>query len=337
MIIILLSGGSGKRLWPLSSETMPKQFIKWFTNAEAERESLLQRIYRQITTVSPGADVLIAASKLQIPEIRDQLGDKVTICVEPSRKDTFPAIVLAASYLFYERRIPSDEVVAVCPVDPYVENTYYESVFSMEALVKADTAALTLMGVEPTGPSEKFGYILPAQKEPVSPVRAFVEKPDQASAQRYIAEGALWNAGVFAFRLGYILEKAHRVIDFTDYSDLYDRYDSLPGISFDFAVAEKETSIQVLRYSGAWRDIGSWESLSEVVEQKAIGKAVLDENCRNVSIVNHLEIPILVMGGKDLLVVASRDGILISDKPLCGSIKPYVEALHQEDPPAETP
>lgn len=330
MNIILLSGGSGKRLWPLSNDIRSKQFIKLFKDEQGEYESMVHRVYRQITTVDLNARVTVTTSKSQVSAIRNQLGDKVSICVEPCRRDTFPAIALAATYLHDELNIGLDEAVVVCPVDPYVENSYYETIKKLEGLVKADTANLTLMGIEPTVPSKKYGYIIPEQKSDVSPVKEFKEKPDKETATKYISQGAIWNAGVFAFRLGYLIDKAHSMIEFVDYRDLYSKYESLTKISFDYAVVEKEPSIQVMRYAGEWKDVGSWNMMSEVMADTVKGKATIDETCENVNVVNELDIPILVMGCKDLVVAASGDGILVSDKERSGQMKPYVEAIESE-------
>ncbi|MCD8007032.1 MAG: cupin domain-containing protein [Oscillospiraceae bacterium] len=327
MNIILLSGGSGKRLWPLSNDIRSKQFIKLFRNNNGDYESMVQRVYRQITEVNPLAKVTIATSKSQVSAIHNQLGDKVSICVEPCRRDTFPAIALAATYLHDELGVGLDEAVAVCPVDPYVDNTYYKAVNKLEALVSQGTENLTLMGIEPTVPSRKYGYIIPESKDYISKVKEFKEKPDKETAKQYISQGALWNAGVFAFKLGYLVDKAHSMIDFVDYRDLYSKYETLTKISFDYAVVEKEPSIQVMRYAGEWKDVGSWNMMAEVMADKVKGNVTLDEACENVNVVNELDIPILVMGCKDMVVAASTDGILVSDKERSGQMKPYVEAI----------
>lgn len=327
MNIILLSGGSGKRLWPLSNDVRSKQFIKLFKDNDGNYESMVHRVYNQIVSVDPDAKVTIATSKTQVSAICNQLGDKVSICTEPCRRDTFPAIVLAATYLHDELGIGLDEAVAVCPVDPYVDDTYYEALNKLEALVLEGTANLTLMGIEPTVPSKKYGYIIPESKDLVSKVKEFKEKPDKETAKLYISQGALWNAGVFAFKLGYLIDKAHSMIEFTDYRDLYAKYDTLTKISFDYAVAEKEPSIQVMRYAGEWKDVGSWNMMAEVMADKTKGNVTLDETCENVNAINELDIPILIMGCKDMVVAASTDGILVSDKERSGQMKPYVEAI----------
>lgn len=233
MNVILLSGGSGKRLWPLSNDVRSKQFIKLFKNND-EYESMVQRVYRQITTVDADAKITIATSKSQASAIKNQLGEKASICVEPCRRDTFPAIALAAAYLHDELGVAENEAVVVCPVDPYVDNTYYEAVKTLQELAEQGGANLTLMGIEPTYPSEKYGYIIPESSENVSKVKEFKEKPDVETAKKYLAQSALWNAGIFAFKLSYLLDKAHRMIDFEDYRDLFNKYDTLTKISFDY-------------------------------------------------------------------------------------------------------
>lgn len=327
MNIILLSGGSGKRLWPLSNDVRSKQFIKIYKDDDGEYESMVQRVYRQIVTVDTEAAVTIATSKSQVSAIRNQLGDKVSVCVEPCRRDTFPAIALAAAYLHDERGVRPEETIVVCPVDPYVTDAYYEAVKQLGDLAVQGNANLTLMGIEPTYPSEKYGYIIPQTSDRVSVVKEFREKPDVETAENYIEQGALWNAGVFAFKLGYLLEKAHSMIDFTDYHDLYAKYDTLEKISFDYAVVEKEASIQVMRFAGSWKDVGTWNMMTEVMADIAKGNVMIDDSCDNVNVINELDIPILCMGCRDMVIAASCDGILVADKGQSSYMKPYVEKI----------
>ena len=327
MQIILLSGGSGKRMWPLSNDIRSKQFIKLFRNGEGEYESMVQRVYRQIKTVDADTEITIATSKTQVSAIHNQLGDSVSVCVEPTRRDTFPAIALAAAYLKYESGVSEDEPVVVCPVDPYVDNAYYETVKRMGEIASKGEKNITLMGIEPTYPSEKYGYIIPKNKEELSDVSEFKEKPDVETAKRYISSGALWNGGVFAFKLGYMLDKAHGLLEFTDYRDLYNRYTDCEKISFDYAVVEKEESIQVLRYAGEWKDVGTWNMMAEVMAEEVKGNVMLDETTKDTNVINELDIPILVMGAKKMVIAASGDGILIADKEQSSYMKPYVEKI----------
>ena len=186
-----------------------------------------------------------------------------------------------------------------------------------------------LMGVEPTYPSEKYGYILPQNKETVSHVLSFREKPDADAAQRYIDEGALWNSGVFAYCLGYVLTRARRLLGGSDYEGLLAAYESLEKISFDYAVVEHESNIGVLRYGGAWKDLGTWNTLTEIMEETALGDAVLDDGCRNTHVVNEMDVPVLVMGAQNLVIAASPEGILVADKATSSYMKPYVERISQ--------
>lgn len=218
MNLVLLSGGSGQRLWPLSNDIRSKQFIKIFHREDGELESMVQRVYRQIKAVDTDATVTIATSKSQVSAIHNQLGEEVGISVEPCRRDTFPAIALAAVYLKDVQGVGEEESVVVCPVDPYVENDYFEALKALGDRAAVSSANLVLMGIEPTYPSEKYGYIIPIGKEQVSKVSMFKEKPTQEVAKDYIAKGALWNGGVFAFKLGYVLNRAHELIDFVDYT-----------------------------------------------------------------------------------------------------------------------
>lgn len=330
MNIILLSGGSGKRLWPLSNDIRSKQFIKMFKNENGEYESMVQRVYRQIKEVDPDANITIATSKKQVSSIHNQLGDSVSVCVEPARRDTFPAIVLASAFLKSEKKLGDNEVVIVCPVDPYVDSDYFESLLELYDMAKNGEQNLTLMGIEPTYPSEKYGYIVPKSKNKKSDVSCFVEKPDAERAKKYIEQGALWNGGIFAFKLGYMLDIAKKHLDFENYRDVFDKYDSLEKISFDYEVVEKEKSIKVMRFSGQWKDIGSWNTFAEEMHDNVIGKAVLDDKCENTNVVNELNIPLLCMGCKNMVIAASSDGILVSDKEQSSYMKPYVNEFDNQ-------
>ena len=335
MNIILLSGGSGKRLWPLSNDIRSKQFIKIFKKPEhhipmgteysGDYESMVQRIYRQIKSVDPDAIVTIATSKSQVSAIHNQLGPDVGVSVEPCRRDTFAAIALATAYLHDVKCVPEDEAVVVCPVDPYVEEGYFKCLNDMCAAAKQGDKNLVLMGIEPTYPSEKYGYI-----KPNGDGWAFTEKPTAEKAAEYIAGGALWNGGVFAYKLRYVLEKSKNLFGTSDYDTLFSSYTTLKKISFDYAVVEQETSIEVLKYSGTWKDLGTWNTLTEAMEENVVGDARINDKCENVHVVNELGVPVLVMGLKNAVVSASPEGILVSDKEQSSYIKPFVDEIDQQ-------
>lgn len=330
MNIILLSGGSGKRLWPLSNDVRSKQFIKIFKNENLEYESMIQKMYNQICKIDKNSKVTIATSKTQVSAIHNQLNEDVGISIEPCRKDTFPAIALATSYLYDVEKIDENEAVVVCPVDPYVNDDYFLTIEKLGNIAKNSDANLVLMGIKPTYPSEKYGYILPENDCEISNVSTFKEKPNKELAEKYIKQNALWNGGVFAYRLKYVLDIAHQLIDFKDYYDLYNRYSELEKISFDYAVVERENKIKVMKFDGEWKDLGTWNTLTESMDENTIGNAILSNTCNNVHVINELDIPILCMGLKDVVVSASPDGILVSDKEESSYIKPYVDNISDQ-------
>lgn len=330
MNIILLSGGCGKRLWPLSNEIRSKQFIKIFKNDEQIYESMIQRMYNQICKIDENAKITVATSKSQVSSIYNQLNTNVGISIEPCRRDTFPAIALASSYLHDVEKVDENESVVVCPVDPYVNDDYFLAIKKLGELAQDSEANLVLMGIEPTYPSEKYGYIIPSNGEEVSNVLTFKEKPNKELAQEYINQNALWNGGVFAYKLKYVLDIAHKLIDFKDYHDLYNKYSELEKISFDYAVVEKEKNIKVMRFDGEWKDLGTWNTLTEAMDENVIGNVILSDNCENVHVINELDLPVLCMGVKDIVVSAAPDGILVSDKEQSSYIKPYVDNINNQ-------
>ncbi len=363
MKIVLLSGGSGKRLWPLSNDIRSKQFLKVVKNEDGETESMLQRVHRQMQAAGLGDGVTVATGAAQVESIKGQLGEAVSIVVEPERRNTFPAIALSAAYLYFEKNCPMEETVVVLPVDPYVGEEYFRMLHKLDAAVQAGAADLVLMGVAPTYPSEKYGYIIPqdgrdekglarnipgnrgegkegifpgmCRKSPdaadgedgaqLLPVLEFREKPDMQTAGELIQKGGLWNCGVFAFKLSYLMAIVKKTIPCACYADVLRQYGEFEKTSFDYAVVEKAESVAVLPYHGEWKDLGTWNTLTEVMEEKPIGDVVVSEKCRNTHVINELSIPIVVMGAKDMIVAASPDGILVSDKEQSSYIKGYVE------------
>lgn len=329
MNIILLSGTSGNQLWPLTNDLRSSQFIKILKTKDGSYESVFQHTCRQIRKVDPSARIIAAATKAQASVIHNQMGDEVSVCVEPTRKNTFSVIALAAAYLRDMENIPQDEVVVVCPVDTYVADEYFDALQEMAELIERGESQLALLGIVPTEPNERYGYIVPENSDHICRVKTFKEKPGTAEAQKYMQDGALWNGGVFAFRLRYVLEKARSLIDFTDYEDLYGRYSELESLSFDYAVTEKEPEIQVIRYSGLWKDISTWKALSAEMTETAMGQALYDQSCEGIHVVNELNVPILCVGLKDMIVSASAEGILVAAQEKSSDIAPFVEQLQK--------
>ncbi len=288
---------------------------------------MVQRMYRKIKEVDPKAKITVATAEFQVPLLKEQLGENVGISIEPCRRDTFPAIALATAYLRDKQKVDENDSVVVCPVDPYVESDYYEMLKKLADRAKESEANLVLMGMEPTYPSELYGYVIPENSEALSKVEAFKEKPDAKTAAEYIEKGALWNGGVFAYRIGYVMEKAKQLLSVETYEAMFDGYADCKKISFDYAVAEKEPLIEIMRFSGSWKDLGTFDTLTEVLPPNAIGKSIMDEFCENVHVLNETDQPVLAMGLKNVVIAVSKDGILVADKDRSGAIKPFVDRI----------
>jgi len=327
--IVLLSGGSGKRLWPLSNDVRSKQFLRIFEEDSGEFSSMIQRVYGDIKKVMPDVKITVAAPKKQLSILNNQIGVNCPVSKEPLRRDTFPAISLASFYLKDVLQADLNEVVVFMPVDPYVNSDFFTSVKRLGEIAKTSEKNIMLMGIKPTYPSAKYGYIFPKTDEEISSVKYFKEKPDAETAEGYLKQNALWNSGLFAMKLSYIIEKSSAILNVKSYRELYDNYAKITPISFDYAVVEKEEKIGMLRYNGEWKDLGTWNTLSEVMN-KTLGDVTLSKDTKNTTAINELDVPVLVMGIDNAVVVASANGILVSDKKESSYIKPYVEKFPQE-------
>ena len=331
MQLVLLSGGSGKRLWPLSNNARSKQFLPLLEKEDGAMESMVQRVVRQVREAHLTDDITLAANASQLDIIINQLGDSVSVVTEPERRDTFPAIALASGYLKLKKGCPDDEVVVIMPCDPFTEAGYFETIGRMVRCVEADVAELVLMGITPTYPSEKYGYVVPVtdhlMAEGSMAVSKFTEKPNVERAKELLEMGALWNGGVFAFRLGYMMEIAQRYVKADSFEEMRSRYSEFPKISFDYEVAEKADSVAVLPYSGQWKDLGTWNTLTDELHHHIIGNAVMGPRCTNTHVINELQYPIYVDGMEDTVIAASPDGIIVCRKKYTEDIKKAVDHL----------
>lgn len=331
MRLILLSGGSGKRLWPLSNDARSKQFLKVLEKINGDRESMVQRVWGQLKAVRLADSAVVATSKSQVDMIQSQLGESVRIVVEPERRDTYPAIALAATYLSSVEHVSVNEVVVVLPVDSFVDDRFFQRVKELEDVLLITEADLALVGVTPTYPSEKYGYIVPESDQinhPFVKVAHFREKPTEEQACELIAQQALWNCGVFAFKLGYVISKLEEIGLPTDYQELKNEYEKLPKISFDFEVVEKARNVVATRYDGEWKDLGTWNTLTEEIANPIIGNGVICERSLGTHLINELDIPIIVLGLSNVVVAASPDGILVTDKKASPRIKELVDGFN---------
>lgn len=331
MQLVLLLGGSGKRLWPLSNNARSKQFLPLLEKEDGTMESMVQRVVRQAREANLTENITLATNASQLDIITLQLGESVSVVTEPERRDTFPAIALAASYLKLAKGCNEDEVVVIMPCDPYTEAEYFNTINRMMECVQQNVADLVLMGITPTYPSAKYGYVVPEADSSDScsfkKVARFTEKPTVPVAEELLKEGALWNGGVFAFRLGYMMSIVRKYMNSESFEDTRARYSEFPKISFDYEVAEKAKSVAVVPYTGEWKDLGTWNTLTDELKQHVIGNAVLGPKCENTHIINELQHPIFVDGVNDVIVAACPDGILVCAKKETENIKKYVEDL----------
>lgn len=329
MYYVLLSGGSGKRLWPLSNDARPKQYLKVVNkeNNAMERCSMIQRVWEQLEEAGMASNTVICAGGEQTELIHSQVRG-ARIAVEPARRDTFPAVLLSCAYLHSSAGASLDDYVAIMPVDPYTEGTYFDTVKKLEGVMKASGAEVGLMGVVPTYPATKYGYILPGEKkEGYLAVKGFAEKPNEERAEELLSEGALWNCGVFCVQIGDILKRAENYGVPSDYDGLYKAYEQLPKISFDYEVLEKAQHLAAVEFRGYWKDLGSWDAMSDQMNTDTVGNVVLNDTCENTQVVNELKAPVVVIGAKDMVVVASQDGILVSDKGETEAVKNLTAAF----------
>ncbi|MBW7474671.1 mannose-1-phosphate guanylyltransferase [Paenibacillus oenotherae] len=341
MKIILLSGGAGKRLWPLSSHSRSKQFLQVLQDDSGRQLSMVQTTMEHLKHLGLEGDVIVASTSDQIQQLHMQLGAHIETVIEPERRDTYPAILLCAAYLHAVLHVDQDETVIILPVDHMTDSSFYNMLFQLDKLVQLEQAAIGLIGVRPTEPSSKFGYMVPSTGQahepgpgsgssPLHLIERFVEKPDEQTAISLIAKGALWNCGVFALRLSYLIELIQDLELEADYEWLRSRYSLLPAISFDYAVIENERELMSLVYKGLWWDLGTWDALSQTLEHPLYGRGIVAPNCRDTHIMNELPIPVLVSGIDNAVIVAGDEGILVTAKHTASELKPLIEQTLEE-------
>lgn len=333
MKLIMLSGGSGKRLWPLSNDARSKQFLRILQRPDGIKESMVERVWRQLGQTGLQSSAYIATGKAQEEMIQAHVGVSVPLIIEPERRDTFPAIALAAVYLYSIVGVSLDEAVIILPVDPFVEDSFFHKIKELEQVLEQSGSDMALIGVKPTYPSEKYGYIVPEREAGPDigylKVKRFTEKPREDQAAELIRQSALWNCGVFAFRLGYLIQLLIEERLPIQYDEMLKQYGSLVKTSFDYKVVERAERISVLPYDGYWKDLGTWNTLTEEMGVSIIGSGIVTEDSLNTHVVNELGIPITVLGLSNTVVAASPDGILVSDKAASPRIKEVMKNEEQ--------
>jgi len=315
MKVILLSGGAGKRLWPLSEHSTPKQFIQ-VLDVDGQKSSMLQRIYRIFRELIGEENIYIATNQHQADIVKQQVCIGSRMILEPEMRNTFPAIILSAVYLFHHEKVSLNESIVVVPIDSFATMDFYEMCLHIPDALKNNNAEIALIGTKPAFPSESYGYILPSESlGKYQFVDCFIEKPTSKIAHDIITKGGMWNTGIFGFELGWILDVARKYSSFDSYEDLYNNYSALKKISFDYEVVEKSKKIVALQYTGKWSDIGRWDTLNAVIKHN-VGDAMCT-NTDNTNIINLTDIPVRVVGVNNALICITDAGILIVNKEDC--------------------
>jgi mannose-1-phosphate guanylyltransferase len=309
---------------------------------------MVQRIYRQISESSLGdvcSSITVTANAIQQEQLRMQLGSAVDLVIEPARRDTYLAIALAASYLREEKGVREDEVVVVLPVDSFVDTHYFDRIRLIGQAFAQHDADLILVGAKPLHATEKYGYVVPVSGECLDgapgeathgaaqislKVANFREKPSVADAADLIRNGALWNCGVFGFRLGYLMDVVRRDFGRTQgiHSFLMRNFEDLQRRSFDYEVVEHAQNIRVVEYQGSWKDLGTWETFTEEIEAQTMGKVCLDGETAGTHVLNELGIPVVAMDVKDIVIAANHEGILVAPKGKTYKLKDAVSHLN---------
>lgn len=343
MFAIILAGGSGSRLWPLSRELYPKQLL----NFESEK-SLLQTTFERLNTFVPAENIVSITNTKHVPNVRlqlENLSDKITILSEPLAKNTAPAIAVATKFIQTKE---DDPIILVVPSDHLIKNNkhFFNTVKKGEKL--ANEGYIVTFGIEPDYPETGYGYIN-VLKQPILDgfrVKEFVEKPDSKTAQKYLeAKTYYWNSGIFMFKASTMIEEIKnlapeifKVMEEFDFSTSdkieYNLFDKMPSISIDYAIMEKSENIALVKLESDWNDLGSWQSIYEVSKKDKnknvmIGH-VLDENSKN-SLVYASSKLVATVGLEDMVLVETEDAILACKKDRTQDVKKIFDKLKKQN------
>lgn len=338
--IVLLSGGSGTRLWPLSNNTLSKQFLEILPDNGGGCTSMVQRTFSIIKKINAGINITIAAGEAQKSVLEHQIEGDYELVLEPERRNTAPAIMLACAHLSYIQRVPADDIVIVIPIDTYADEAYYIEALRLACILRGSKSEIALLGAKPLYPTDKYGYIVPKQNIYFSDKKAFkvdcfFEKPSINNAKKLISKGALWNCGIFAFRLNWIMGKISTYTRASSFEELQSSYGLLPRSSFDDEIVSKTNSIIAVPYNGVWKDLGTWNTLTEEMCDISLGAVIGCETCIDTHVINKLNTPVVALGLNNTIIAATPDGILVTDKAFSSNVKPYVQKANAERPMCE--
>lgn len=338
LLPVILSGGSGTRLWPLSRESYPKQFLPL-----VEDISMLQATWRRVAPLAGRRPIVVANQEhrfMAAEQLREMGAEPSAILLEPVGRNTAPAIAVAA---LEAMRDGEDALLLVLPSDHVIRDEAAFHAVVQAALPAAREGRLVTFGIVPTAPETGYGYIQATAGEGVRAVAQFVEKPDRQTAERYIASGAyFWNSGMFLFRASRYLQELQRwqpamlaacrqALDEarrdTDFVRLQaEHFAACPSDSIDYAVMEKTDAAAVIALDAGWNDVGSWAALWEATPQDAEGNAhhgdVIALNCRNTYA--HASRLVAMIGLDDVVVVDTDDALLIAHRDQVQQVKDVV-------------
>lgn len=343
MKYVILAGGSGTRLWPISRNSFPKQFLHF-----GDGESLLQKtVKRFYPSVNP-RDILVVTNQAYYHLVKNQLiaidpAFESQILVEPERKNTAPAICLAVKYLEEVLGAGSEECVLISSSDHSIAP---EKVF-LNALVQGEEIASSghhvIFGIRPSKPETGYGYIKSVETgtKGIRKVQQFVEKPDPSTAQSYLLSGEyLWNSGIFLFQIEtFIKEMASfcpeiAALSCGSFKEMVSKFSEMPDISIDCALMEHSKNTMVMPLDISWSDVGSWDSVYDLLEKDQnqnvkIGN-VLDIDTKNCLIMGNKRL-ISTIGLEDLLIIETDDALYIGKKGESQKVKELVEALKKRN------
>lgn len=330
---VILAGGSGTRLWPISRELYPKQLLSLTGD-----KTLIQATFLRTETVVPRENIYIVTNKQFSTDILLQLKDygftREHLIIEPVQKNTAPAIALAADVIIKKDK---NALMLVSPADHLITDAVGFKKSIEEAFERAKAGVLLTLGVTPDGPSIEYGYIKPQDfvTEGVAVcVECFVEKPQREIAKKYIKEGYLWNAGIFVWTAKafndevekFLPEVAHAMsFRETDNEKFVEHFSVISPVSIDVGLLERSKGVEVIKVNFGWRDIGSWKSLYELLEKDTSGN-VLNEHaltidCENSLVYGSSKRATVAIGVHNIVVVDTEDAVLIVHKDETHKIK----------------
>lgn len=350
MLAVVLAGGRGTRLFPLSRKHLPKQFLKI-----GSHESLLQKTIKRILKIIDHSNIVIITNKDYQSHIKTQLkeigiSNKEHIILEPAGRNTAPAIALAAKYAIDKLHYPPDEVLFICPSDHIISpyGRFVKYVKQAEKIAKR--GYIVTFGTEPYKPETGYGYIKKAeeltewQEEGIEAykVERFEEKPDLNTAQEYLlSNNYLWNSGMFAFTIDIFFQELKKYaptvcesIEGKTYTKVLKGFEGMPSISIDYAIMEKSDKIAVLPIDVMWSDIGSWDSMYDVMEKDENGNVkvgnIIEIDTKNSLIIGDKKL-IATMDVEDIIIIETGDALVITKRGKSQKIKEIMDALSKDD------